>query len=141
MANQTADTNSVASIVAEFQNRAKAAQETLASQQAEWVKFSNDNIEAIKASGEILAAGIKPIAEEAVASTRRQFDAVRETVTSMADVKSPAELIKLQQQAAEANLSALLSEGEAFRASVAKLAADTAAPIVDRVAAITKLAA
>lgn len=129
------------SAFAQLTARLEAAQDTLSDRRAGIVKFSNDNLEAFKASGQIVVKGARPLATEAVATTRRQLEAVVDSVKSLKGVKSPVEAVKLQREAAKVALAAVRADTQAFGKSLTKLVGDAAAPLKDRVAAVRKLAA
>ena len=128
-------------ITADFTTRAKAAQATLAGRRAEAVKFGNDNLAAVKASGTVVVTGVKPLAELAVGNTRNLLQAFTASVQGMKGVKSPVELFKLQCEAGKAVLATARTDTQAFGQAVVKLAGDAAAPLKDRFAAVRKLAA
>jgi hypothetical protein len=129
------DSDRVKAAVANVAERAKATREQLASRRAEFVQFSQDNLEALRASGKILADGVKPIADEVLAVTKRQLDAANETMKSVRAADSTAERIKLQREATKASFEAYQADTKAFGQSVVKLMTDAVEPLKVRVQA------
>jgi hypothetical protein len=129
------DTNRVKEVFADVGGRAKAAREQVASRRAELSQFNKGNVEALKESGKILASGAKPLANEAVANTRKQLGEISGSVKSLKGVK-PAEAVKLQREAAKASFATARADTKAFGQSCAKLASEAAVPLKSRIAAV-----
>ena len=108
---------------------------------ANFVKFGNDNVAAVKASAEVVAAGVTPLVELATANAKGRFEALKATLESYKGVTSPIELFKLQADAGKAALEAAKADAEAFGQAVVALTQDAIAPIKTRFEAVAKLAA
>jgi hypothetical protein len=131
------DSARVKAMFADVNERAKTAREQVETRRDELVQFNKDNVDAIKASGKILAAGAKPLANEAVTNTRRQLGGLTETVKSFKG-KSAAELLKLNREAAKSTFASARADTKSFGESFAKLAGEAVQPIKGRVAVVTK---
>lgn len=133
--------NRFQALTADVTKRAKAAQANLAGRRAEIVKFGNENLAAAKASGKVVATGVKPLVDLAITNTRNQFQAYTASTKAMQGVKSPVELFKLQRDANKAAFDAARQDTLAFGRAALKLATDAAAPLKGRFAEIRKQAA
>ena len=138
---KTASTGNRMRPFASFVMRTKEAQANLGRRRAELDSFNNDNLAAMKAASQIFAAGGKPLVELVAGNARAQVQAFRDAAASLRGVSSPVEAFKLQVAANKAAIAAAREDTRAFGRAVANLAAETAAPLKDRFAAVRKLAA
>jgi hypothetical protein len=134
------DSAKVKVLFADVQEKAKVAREKADGRRAELVQFNKDNVEALKAAGKVMVEGAKPLANDAVANTRKQIDAVVANVKDLKG-KKPAELVKVQGEFAKAQFAVARDDAKAFGESCVRLGRDAVAPIKVRVAAVRERAA
>ena len=129
------DSAKVKGLFADVQGKAKVAREKADGRRAELVQFNKDNVEALKVAGKIVVDGAKPLANGAVANTRKQLDAVVANVKDLKG-KKPAELVKVQGEFAKAQFAVARDDTKAFGQSCAQLGREAVAPLKGRVAAV-----
>jgi hypothetical protein len=129
------DSARVKAAFADVKERAEAARGQVASRRADFAEFNKGNVEALKAAGKIVVDGAKPLANEAVANTKKQLDAVVANVKGVKG-KKPAELVKGQGEFAKAQFAVVRDETKQFGQSVAKLAGDAVEPLKSRFASV-----
>ena len=129
------DSARVKSLFADVNVRAKAAREQVATRRDEISQFNKGNVEALKAAGKIVVDGAKPLANDAVANTRKQLDAVVANVKDLKG-KKPAELVKVQGEFAKTQFAVARDDAKAFGESCRKLAGEAVSPLKTRVAAV-----
>jgi hypothetical protein len=125
----------VKAVFADVNERAKAAREQVASRRDELAQFNKGNVEAFKVAGKVFVEGAKPLANDAVANTRKQLDAVVANVKDLKG-KKPAELVKVQGEFAKAQFAVARDDTKAFGQSFAQLGREAVAPLKGRVAAV-----
>ena len=100
----------------------------------EFVEFSKGNMEAVAASGRVVAKGAEEIAKYSAEYGRATIEKANATAKQFASVKSPTEFFQLQGEVAKATLDALVAEGSKFTENYLKLLGEVAQPISSRVA-------
>jgi hypothetical protein len=134
MATKTPDfTAAITSAVAEAQEKAKVAFEKSTATVGEVSEFTKGNLEAIVASGKILATGLKEMGEMLVTEGKSAVETVTADVKELATLKSPADLFKLQGEIMRRNFDAMVAFGSKQTEAMMKLAGDAAAPVSNRV--------
>lgn len=126
-------TAKVQDAVAEAQDRAKVAYEKGQALFGEAGEFTKGNVEAMVASGKILAAGLQEIGKDYVAEGKTAIETVQADIKQLAAVKSPADFFKLQGEILRRNFDAAVATGSKHSEKVVKLANDAFAPISTRV--------
>ena len=134
MANtQTTDfTDTVKTVAADAQTRAKAAYDKLQAYTGEMTEMAKGNVEALVESGKILGAGVQDLARGEVEAAKGAFETVTADLKAMAAAKSPTELFKLQGEIAGRNFDAAVARASKNAEVSLKLANDAFAPISSR---------
>ena len=126
-------TAKISTAVADAQGKAKAAMEKSQTLLTEAGEFTKGNVEAIVASGKILAAGLQDMGKAYVAEGKTALETVTADVKELASVKSPTDFFKLQGEILRRNFDAAVATGSKNSEAVVKLANDAFAPLSTRV--------
>jgi len=118
----------------DMSDRAKTAMEKGTKAIEEIVEFSKGNMEAVVASGRVVAKGAEEIAKYSAEYGRTALETANANARRFAAVKSPAEFFQLQGEIAKASMDALVQEGSKFTENYMKLMGEVAQPISNRVA-------
>jgi hypothetical protein len=94
--------------------------------------LTKGNVEAVSASGKVLAVGLKGLGTQYVAEGKSAFETIKADAKKLATVKSPADLFVLQSELLKRNLDTMLSFGAKNSAAMFKLAGDALAPVTAR---------
>ena len=127
-------TAKVKDALTDAQDRAKLAFEKSQALAGEATEFTKGNVEAMVASGKILAAGVQDLGKEYVAEAKTALEVVQADMKDFAAVKSPTDFFKLQGEILRRNFDAAVASGSKNSEKVVKIAGDAFAPIQDRVA-------
>jgi phasin family protein len=119
--------------VSEAQARAKAVFEKSQTVFADAGEFTKGNVEALVASGKIVAAGLQEAGKDYVAEAKTALETVQADVKELAAVKSPADFFKLQGEILRRNFDASVATASKNSEKVVKLAGEAFAPISTRV--------
>lgn len=135
-ATQTFDAaaNKGQAVFADMNDRAKAAMEKNAKMVEEMNDLAKGNIEALVESSRIAAKGFESLGHEAAEFGRKSFEQATATLKTMAQVKSPTELFKLQSDYMRSAFDAYVAEASKTTEQVMKLAGDAAQPLSNRMA-------
>ena len=120
-------------MVADAQDRAKAAFEKTQAYAANYGDFAKGNVEALVESGKVLAAGLQDMGKDVVAEGKTALETMTADVKELAAVKSPADFFKLQGEILRRNFDAAVSVGSKRSETIVKLATEAFAPIQTRV--------
>ena len=115
------------------QGKAKAAFERSQAAFGQYGEFNKGNLEALVASGKVLAAGLQDMGKAYVADAKSAFETLTADVKEIAAVKSPTDFFKLQGEILRRNFDAAVAAGSKNSEAVVKLANDTFAPLSTRV--------
>ncbi|WP_309752068.1 phasin family protein [Novosphingobium sp.] len=126
-------TAKVKDVVADAQDRAKVAFEKTQAYAADYGDFTKGNVEALVASGKVLAAGLQDMGKDMVAEGKTALETMTADVKDLAAVKSPADFFKLQGEILRRNFDAAVSTGSKRSETVVKMATEAFAPIQTRV--------
>ncbi|WP_309621443.1 phasin family protein [Novosphingobium sp.] len=126
-------TAKVKDVVADAQDRAKVAFEKTQAYAADYGDFTKGNVEALVASGKVLAAGLQDMGKDVVAEGKTALETMTADVKELAAVKSPADFLKLQGEILRRNFDAAVSTGSKRSETMVKLATEAFAPIQTRV--------
>lgn len=129
------DSAKVKGLFADVQGKAKVAREKVDVRRAELAEFNKGNVEAFKVAGKVFVEGAKPLANDAVANTRKQIDAVVANAKELKG-KKPAELVKGQGEFAKAQLAVARDDTKAFGQSCVQLGRSAVAPLKGRFEAV-----
>ncbi|MHA6332804.1 phasin family protein [Qipengyuania sp. CAU 1752] len=117
---------------ADAQTRLKGAYTKSTELAGDVVEFNKANLEAVVASGKVLANGVQEMAREGFENSKKAAEQAREDVKLVAAVKSPTELVKLQGELARRNLDAVVAYSSKNTEAWLKLANEAFAPISSR---------
>jgi phasin family protein len=126
-------TAKIKDVVADAQDRAKTVFEKTQAYAADYGDFTKGNVEALVASGKVLAAGLQDMGKDMVAEGKTALETMTADVKDLAAVKSPADFFKLQGEILRRNFDAAVSTGSKRSETVVKLATEAFAPIQTRV--------
>jgi phasin family protein len=126
-------TTKIKGAVAEAQVKAKEAFDKGAATFGEYNEFSKGNLEAVAASGKILATGMQSLGKTLVEDGKSAFETLTAEVKELAAVKSPADFFKLQAEFLRRNFDIVVANTSKNSEAVLKLANEVAAPISGRV--------
>lgn len=126
-------TTKLKSAVGEAQAKAKEAFDKGAATFGEYSEFSKGNLEAVVASGKILASGMQSLGTTLVADGKTAFETLTAEVKELAAVKSPTDFFKLQAAFLRRNFETAIANTSKNSETVLKLASEAAAPISARV--------
>lgn len=126
-------TTKIKTAVGEAQTKAKEAFDKGAATFGEYNEFSKGNVEAVVASGKILAAGVQSLGKTFVDDGKTAFETLTAEVKELAAVKSPADFFKLQVEFLRRNFDIAVANTSKNSEAVLKLASEAAAPISARV--------
>lgn len=118
--------------VADAQTRLKGAYGKGTELAGEVAEFNKANLEAVVASGKVLAAGVQTMAREGFEESKKAAEIVTADVKALTAVKSPTELVKLQGELARRNFDAAVAYGSKSTEAWLKLANEAFAPISTR---------
>lgn len=119
-------------LAADVQTRAKAAYDKGAEMTQDVVEFQKGNLEALVASGKILASGMQDMGRTYVEEAKSAAETVQADVKKFAAVKSPTELFQLQGEIARRNFDAMVSTTSKNTEAMVKLANEAFAPLSSR---------
>lgn len=126
-------TTKLKSAVGEAQAKAKEAFDKGAATFGEYTEFSKGNLDAVVASGKILASGVQSLGTTLVADGKTAFETLTAEVKELAAVKSPTDFFKLQAAFLRRNFETVVANTTKNSEAVVKLANEVAAPISARV--------
>lgn len=96
--------------------------------------FGQGNVEAMVESTRVAFKGMEAMTQARAAFAKQSFDATVQTLKSMAEVRSPADLFKLQGEYLRTSMDALVAETSRSTEATLKLVGEIAQPIQNRVA-------
>lgn len=114
--------------------QAKSAMEKSAKFGEELKELTKGNVEALVASGTIIAKGAESLTQEVVEYSKKNFESTTAMFKSVAAVKSPTELFQLQSQFAKSSFDSAVAEASKLSEAFVKLAGEVAQPISNRYA-------
>ncbi len=101
---------------------------------ADMTAFGQGNVEAMVESTRVAFKGMEAMTQARAAFAKQSFDATVQTLKSMAEVRSPADLFKLQGEYLRTSMDALVAETSRSTEATLKLVGEIAQPIQNRVA-------
>ena len=119
-------------LAADMQTRAKAAYDKGTEVTKDAVEFQKGNIEALVASGKILAAGMQDMGRTYVEEAKSAAETVQDDVKKFTAIKSPTELFQLQGEIARRNFDTLVATTSKNAEAMLKLANEAFAPVSTR---------
>ncbi|WP_284126580.1 phasin family protein [Parerythrobacter aestuarii] len=125
-------TEAAKTFAADAQTRLKGAYTKGTELAGDYVEFNKANLEAVVASGKVLASGMQSMAREGFEDTKKAAEQAREDMKAVAAVKSPTEFVKLQGDFARRNFDAAVAYSSKSTEAWLKLANEAFAPISSR---------
>ncbi len=95
-------------------------------------EFNKDNLEAVVESGKIAVKGVQTAAQTAADFTRKNFEATTSMLKTVAAVKSPTEMLKIQGDFAKSQFEAAVAEMSKSSEFTLKLMGEMFQPISNR---------
>ena len=129
-ANQVADR--IQAVFGDVNARAKTAIERNTKVAEEMTDLAKGNVEALVASTKIAAKGVEKIGQEVAEYSRKSFEDASAAIKGFADVKSPADLFRLQGDFARTQFDSVIAESSKLSETMIKLAGDVFEPITSR---------
>ncbi len=96
--------------------------------------LTQGNVDAIVASSRVAARGVEQLSQEVAEYSRRSFEQASATFRSFSEVRSPADLFRLQSDFARSAFDNAVAESSKVSEAVIKLAGEVAEPITSRYA-------
>lgn len=132
MATTTFAAEKFQTMFADLNDRAKQAMEKSAKFSEELAELTKGNLEAVAESAKIAAKGAESIAQDAAASTKKNFDTLSATMKRYSAVKSPVELFQLNSEIAKSSFDNAVTEASKMSEAFTKLAGDMFQPLSNR---------
>ena len=129
-ANKVADR--IQAVFGDVNARAKTAIERNTKVAEEMTDLTKGNIEALVASTKVAAKGVEKIGQEVAEYSRKSFEDASAAIKGFADVKSPADLFRLQGDFARTQFDSVIAESSKLSETMIKLAGDMFEPITSR---------
>ena len=129
-ANKVADR--IQAVFGDVNERAKTAIERNTKVAEEMTDLTKGNIEALVASTKVAAKGVEKIGQEVAEYSRKHFEDASAAIKGFADVKSPADLFRLQGEFARTQFDSVIAESSKLSETMIKLAGDMFEPITSR---------
>ncbi|KQM58819.1 MULTISPECIES: phasin family protein [unclassified Sphingomonas] len=126
--------NKAQAMMADMNEKAKAAMEKGAKGFEEMNEMAKGNIEAMVEASRIAAKGLESLGQEMAEYGRKSFEHATTTAKTLASVKSPTEFMKLQSDFVRQSFDSFVAEASKTTEMMIKLAGDAAQPISSRVA-------
>ena len=122
----------VQAVFGDVNARAKEAFERNTRVAEELTDLTKGNVEAFVASTRVAAKGAETLGQEVAEFGRKSFEDASAALKSFAEVKSPADLFRLQGEFARAQFDSFVAESSKLSETVLKLAGDVAQPLASR---------
>jgi phasin family protein len=122
----------VQAVFGDLNERAKGAMEKTAKIAQEVTDLSKGNVEAIVASSRVAAKGIESLSREAAEYGRKSFEDASGALKSFSEVRSPADLFRLQSDYVRSYFDSMVAETSKMSEAMLKIAGDVAEPITSR---------
>lgn len=128
------DTNTAQAqaLLTDFNDRTKAAVAKSSKLFEDANEFAKGNVEAIVESGKIAAKGLEAIGQDAAEFHRKNFENATAALNTLAAIKSPAELFKLQGDYFRTAFDSYVAEASKNTEALIKLAGDSVQPLSSR---------
>lgn len=97
--------------------------------------MTRGNVEAIAEAGRIAAEGARTLGRDAIAKSREGVEEAAEAIRTLAEAKSPTELVQLQSDFARASFDRMVAQSSRFTETLVKLAGEAIQPLSNRATA------
>jgi phasin family protein len=121
-------------MIADFNDRTKAAFEKTAKAGEELTEFTKGNMEALATSAKTAAKGAEALGQEIAEYGKKSFETASATMKSLAAVKTPTEMFQIQSDFAKSSFDSAVAEASKLSEAWLKLAGDVFQPISSRYA-------
>jgi phasin family protein len=125
-------TDKVQAIFGDVNDRARAAFEKNAKLVEELSELTRGNVEALVASTKVAAKGVEALGQEAAEYGRKSFEEASSAFRTFAEIKSPADLFRIQSEFAKSQFDSIVAESSKLSESVMKLAGEVFEPLSTR---------
>ena len=125
-------TTGIKTFAADAQTKAKGVIAKANVALAEVNVLTKGNVDALVASGKVLATGVKGLGVGYVAEGKTAISVVKADAKKFAAVKSPADVVVLQSELLKRNVDSALAFGAKNTAALFKLAGEVFAPVAAR---------
>jgi phasin family protein len=119
-------------VFGDVNQRAKATAERSAKVAEELADLTRGNVEALVASSKVAAKGVERLSQDVADYSRRSFEEASTALKSVADIKSPTDLFRLQGDFARTAFDSAVAESARFSEAMLKIAGDVVEPITSR---------
>jgi len=121
-------------MIADFNDRAKAAFEKTTKAGEELTEFTKGNMEAFAASAKTAAKGAESLGQEMADYGKKSFESASAVMKNLATVKTPTELFQIQSDYAKTTFDGAVAEASKLSEAWLKLAGEVFQPISSRYA-------
>jgi len=125
-------TDSVQAMFGDVNERARAAFEKNAKLVEELSELTRGNVEALVASSKVAAKGVEAFGQEAAEYGRKSFEEASSALRTFTDVKSPADMFRMQSEFAKSQFDSIVAESSKLSESFMKLAGEVFEPLSTR---------
>jgi phasin family protein len=125
-------TGKIKTVLADVQERAKAAYEKSTAAAGEMTEFTKGNVEAVVTSSKILASGLQDLGKTYVDESKTAFETLTTDAKALAAVKTPTDFFKLQSELMRRNFDTFVATGSKHSEEMVKLANEAFAPLSTR---------
>jgi len=129
----TANLSSFQNAMTEAQAKAQAAFEKSSNMLGEVTDFTKGNVEAVIASGKIMAEGVQDMGSTIVAETRTAFESMTNDIKELAAAKSPTDFLRIQSEMVRKSFDTAAAYGSKNSEAMLKLMTEAMAPLSSRV--------
>lgn len=129
-----ANTAQAQAFFSDMNDRTKGAVEKSTKLMEDANVFAKGNVEALVESSKIAASGLQTLGQDAAEYSRKSFETATATMKTLATVKSPTEMFKLQSDFFRTAFDSYVAEATKNTEALFKLAGEAAQPLSSRVA-------
>jgi len=122
----------VQAIFGDVNERARTAFEKNTKIVEEFTELTRGNVEALVASSKVAARGVEALSQEAAEYSRKSFEEVSTALRSFTEVKSAADLFRVQSELAKSQFDSIVAESSKMSEAMIKLAGEVFEPLSSR---------
>ena len=119
-------------IFGDVNERARTAFEKNTKIVEELTELTRGNVEAIVTSSKVAARGVEALGQEAAEYGRKSFEEVSTALRSFSEVKSAADLFRVQSELAKSQFDSMVAESSKLSEAMIKLAGEVFEPLSSR---------
>jgi phasin family protein len=98
----------------------------------ELTELTRGNVEALVTSTKLAAKGVEALGQEAAEYGRKTFEEASSAMRSFAEIKSPADLLKLQSEFAKSQFDSIVAQNSKLSEAAIKLCGEIFEPLSSR---------